>query len=66
MAVPRWRIVRTMLSRMPSGVRLARSKAEVIVITDTTVTALAPSGTPRSTLRGTHGLPSSSSPKQNE
>ena len=56
-----------MLSSTPSGVRLLRSTAELMVITECTVTALVPSGTPRSTLIGTHGLlPSSSSPKQNE
>ena len=66
-ATPRVRMCVTMLSSTPSGVRLLRSTAELMVITECTVTALVPSGTPRSTLIGTHGLlPSSSSPKQNE
>ena len=51
---------------MPSGVRLVRSTALAIDIIDATVTALVPSGMPRSTPSGTHGLASSSSPKQNE
>ena len=55
-----------MESRTPSGVRLVMSTALAMFIIDATVTALVPSGMPRSTLIGTHGLPSSSSPKQNE
>ena len=63
----RVRMSAAMLSSTPSGVRLERSRAELIVITECTVTTLVPAATPRSTLMGTHGLaPSSSSPKQNE
>ena len=65
-ATPRSRMCAATLSSTPSGVRLVRSSAELIVITECTVTALVPAGMPRSTLMGTHGLPSSSSPKQNE
>ncbi len=67
LATPRTRICAATESSTPSGVRLVRSSADDIVITECTVTALLPAGTPRSTLIGTQGLePSSSSPKQNE
>ena len=56
-----------MLSRMPSGLRLLRSRAEPIVIIECTVTALVPAGdAPLDAHRQPVLLPSSSSPKQNE